>query len=221
MNEFCLKVWGDLACFTRPEMKAERVSYDIMTPSAARSIFEAVLWKPAIRWRITKIEILNPIKWLSVLRNEVGSVIPRGTVRTAMTRGVGSLGQYIEEDRQQRASLLLRDVAYLIHGRFDIDSQAKPENTTQKFSEMFRRRANNGQCFNQPYLGCREFAASFELLDHRNDLPEPIDESRDLGWMLYDLNYSDPDNIRPLFFRATLDKGVLLVPSPNSPEVRG
>lgn len=159
-----LKVWGDRACFTRPEMKVERVSYDVITPSAARGVLEAILWKPAIRWIITRIDVLNPIRWESVRRNEVADVVPVNSVRSTMQKG-GSLALYIEDKRQQRAALLLRDVAYLIHACCDMTPQAGPEEKPRKFAEMFQRRAARGQCFNQPYLGCREFSAGFAWAD--------------------------------------------------------
>src|SRR3972149_1825367 len=133
MNKtFCLKVWGDAFCFTRPEMKAERVSYDVITPSAARAIFEAILWKPEISWTITRIDVLNPIKWMTVRRNELGSKVPVGSVTTAMNRGNGKLGQYVEDDRQQRAGLILKDVAYLLHAELNLKAQAALENSLQK-----------------------------------------------------------------------------------------
>jgi CRISPR-associated protein Cas5d len=215
-----LKVWGENACFTRPEMKVERVSYDIMTPSAARGILEAILWKPAIRWQVERIDVLRPIRWESVRRNEVGSTMSPRTLHL-----------FIEDRRQQRAGLFLRDVAYTIHAHFEMTDKAGPEDTTIKFQEMFLRRAEKGQCFNQPYLGCREFAAHFAPIFHDQPLPEPIAESPDLGWMLYDMrhdNGGDKANIhncnegcRPLFFKARLDNGRLMVPSIDSEEVRG
>src|SRR5437867_103010 len=161
MKDWCLEVWGNYACFTRPEMKVERVSYDVMTPSAARSIFEAILWKPAIRWHVTKVEVLNPIRWVSVRRNEVGAVASSRNLETAMRSGTGALGLCIEDERQQRSGLFLRDVAYRIHAYFEILPSAGENNTPGKFLEMFERRAEKGQCVNQPYLGCREFAADF------------------------------------------------------------
>lgn len=204
-----LRVWGDNACFTRPEMKVERVSYDVMTPSAARGVLEAIHWKPAIRWQVERIDILNPIKWESVRRNEVGNVMsPR------------SSGIFIEEDRQQRAGLFLRNVAYTIHAFFELTDKAGPEDTTIKHQEMFIRRSSQGQCFHRPYLGCREFAANFEFLSHDQKLPVPISESRDLGWMLYDLDFSGSET-NPRFFRAELKNGSLHIPEWNSPEVRG
>ena len=208
MTSFCLEVSGDYDCFTRPEMKVERVSYDVITPSAARSVFEAILWKPAIRWEVRQIEVLKPIRWMSVRRNEVASKVSVRNAQTAMNSGVGNLGLYIEEDRQQRAGLFLRDVAYRLHA--DLlpvggDALANPA----KYREMFERRAEKGQCVNQPYLGCREFAARFRLLDDLSSEPPALDESRDLGWMLYDMDFKNPNEPQPRFFRAQLEKGLI------------
>lgn len=233
MKGFCLEVTGPYACFTRPEMKVERVSYDVMTPSAGRAIFEAILWKPAVQWLVKRIEVLAPIKWMSVRRNEVGAV--------ASTRKPGI---FVEDDRQQRAGLFLRDVIYRIHAQFEFipaekrpktvrnspgglpdiqeDRELRNDETEAKYAAMFERRAIKGQCFNQPYLGCREFAAAFRLVDEQREPSNPIAETRDLGWMLYDLDYSDPADPKPLFFRARMENGVLHVPDPtNREEVRG
>ena len=218
---FCLEVIGDFACFTRPEMKVERVSYDVITPSAARSIFEAIMWKPAISWHITRIEVLNPIRWINLRRNELGSVISTRNVKTVMKSNIGSLGIYIEEDRQQRAGLFLREVRYRLHGNFTMTEQSGKTDSYTKFSEMFIRRAEKGQCFNQPYLGCREFGCDFKLVDKASEVVQPIEETRDLGWMLYDLDYKAKDSPRPLFFRAQLEKGVIVVPAVDSKEVCG
>lgn len=237
MKGFCLDVSGDFACFTRPEMKVERVSYDVITPSAARGIFSAIFWKPAIRWRITKIEVLNPIRWTSIRRNEVSAVAsPRGN------------GLFIEDTRQQRAGLILRDVRYRIHAEFDFiphelrapslnhspewlsdeeeqslynHSEAKTDETEAKYAAMFDRRASKGQYFMHPYLGCREFSCrAFRLIKNpEQEEAQPIAETRDLGFMLYDMDYSNPDNITPMFFRATMNEGVILVPSSDSQEV--
>jgi CRISPR-associated protein Cas5d len=229
---FCLEVKGDYACFTRPEMKVERVSYDVITPSAARGIFEAIFWKPAIRWRIRKIEVLNPIKWISVRRNEVG--------QTASER---SHGIFIEDARQQRAGLFLRDVAYRLHAELEFIPPSERQEVTRPLSEalhdpwekeefrkdenpgkyygIFERRARKGQCFNQPYFGCREFSCDFRLVDDLSKEPAPIDETRDLGFMLYDLNFKkDLINPDPAFFRVQLEKGVIKVPAWDSEEVR-
>lgn len=215
-NEVRLHVWGDYACFTRPEMKVERVSYDVMTPSAARGILEAILWKPAIRWEVTRIDVLRPIRWISVRRNEVGSVVSTRNVTAAM-QGGGPLGMYVEDERQQRAGLFLREVAYVIHARFRLTARAGREDNPAKFADMFQRRAARGQCFNQPYLGCREFAAYFAPAGA--DTPAPVQETRDLGWVLHDLEY-DGRPTAPRFFRARLQDGVMEVPAFTAEEVR-
>jgi CRISPR-associated protein Cas5d len=201
-----LRVWGEFACFTRPEMKVERVSYDVMTPSAARGILEAILWKPAIRWEITRIHVLNEIRFQSIRRNEVATKIPARNVTTAMSQG-GPLHSLVEEDRQQRAALVLRNVDYVIEARFEMTDKAGPDDNPGKFSEMFRRRASSGQCRHQPYLGCREFTGNFELAE---DPPPAIDKNGDLGWMLYDIDFAD--DMRPLFFRPEMRNGVIDVP---------
>lgn len=221
MKTYCLEVSGDFACFTRPEMKVERVSYDVMTPSAARAVFEAILWKPAIRWHIEKIEVLNPIKWINLRRNEVGAVASVRNVQEAMNKGSGMLGLNVEDERQQRAGLFLRDVAYRIHGHFELLPDAGENNNSGKFLDMFERRAAKGQCINQPYLGCREFACAFRLVDDLCAERPPIAESRDLGWMLHDLDYANAASPQPRFFRAALENGVLPVPARDSEEVRG
>jgi CRISPR-associated protein Cas5d len=205
---FRLKVWGDNACFTRPEMKVERVSYDVMTPSAARGILEAILWKPAIRWQVTQIDVLNPIRWASVRRNEVGAVM---SPRTS--------GLFVEDQRQQRAGLFLREVAYVIHAFFEMTPKAGPEDNFKKFEEIFMRRVDRGQCFHHPYLGCREFAAYFALWPPHAPVPEAIHETRDLGFMLYDMDHSEVEPI-PLWFRAQLQAGRVVIPPRDSREVR-
>ncbi len=217
-KEYCLEVWGDMACFTRPELKVERVSYDVITPSAARAIFDAIFWKPAIRWQVTKIEVLSPIKWTSIRRNEVGAV--------------GSLQKnqiFIEDARQQKNSLLLKDVRYRIYAtlvyippkeRKGESRMAGPDENPGKYQAMFERRASKGQCFNQPYLGTREFSASFKLIsNYAEKTIQPINEDRDLGIMLYDMDFSNPNDIQAMFFRANMKNGVIIVPPLNSEEV--
>jgi len=203
---FRLKVSGTNACFTRPEMKVERVSYDVMTPSAARGILEAILWKPAISWNILQIDVLKPIRWESVRRNEVGAVIPARNVTAAMKAGKGTLGLYIEKERQQRAGLFLRDVAYVIHAEFEITDQAGEQDSVTKFEQMFIRRASNGQCFHRPYFGCREFPVDFEFIPREAEPLPGIDKTSDLGWMLFDLDYSG-ENPMPQFFHARMESG--------------
>lgn len=207
MKGFCLEVSGDYACFTRPEMKVERVSYDVITPSAARGIFTAIFWKPAIRWRITRIEVLNPIRWTTVRRNEVSAVAsPR------------SDGIFVEEARQQRAGLILRDVRYRLWGEFDVVVEG---DDPAKYAAMFDRRATKGQYFMHPYLGCREFSCKEITLVRGvgSESVKPISETRDLGFMLYDMDYSDPKDIKPMFFRPKMVDGVIDVPHPDSEEV--
>ncbi len=221
MQGFILDVQGDFACFTRPEMKVERVSYDVITPSAARAIFESICWKPAIRWQVQKIDVLNPIRWTSLRRNEVGSVVSSRLAESAMRTGSGALALYADEDRQQRASLLLREVRYRLHARFELGEKASTGDNAAKFAEMFRRRAQRGQCVNQPYLGCREFAARVRLVENLDSEPAALPESRELGYMLFDLDFSTPADPKPRFFKAMLQKGVVQVPAWNSPEVRG
>lgn len=214
-----LKVWGDHACFTRPEMKVERVSYDVMTPSAARGILEAIHWKPAIRWVIDRIHVLKPIRFHSIRRNEVGSKAPAGKIKTAMNRGsLEGLHLLADEDRQQRASTVLVDVAYLIEAHFEIARNDTGE-TEGKHLDIFNRRAVRGQCFHQPCLGTREFAAKFELIPADVPLPAAIDETRDLGFMLWDIDHAAKEK-PSLLFRAKLDRGIVDVPAPGSAEIR-
>jgi CRISPR-associated protein Cas5d len=219
MRRYCLEVSGDYACFTRPEMKVERVSYDVITPSAARAIFEAILFKkadskPAVRWHIRRIEVLKPIQWINLRRNELGAVISTRNVTQAMKSGE-PLAINIEDERQQRAGLFLRDVAYRLHA--DLEVLAEP---TAKYHAMFERRAGKGQCFNQPYLGCREFACNFRLVDAKEAVA-PITQDKELGWMLYDMDYSNPANPTPRFFNAEMKQGVVEIPVWDSEEVRG
>jgi len=220
MKTYCLEVSGDFACFTRPEMKVERVSYEVITPSSARAVFESILWKPAIRWHVSKIEVLKPIRWVSIRRNEVGAVVSVRNAQVAMNKGSGNLGLNIEDERQQRAGLFLRDVAYRIHAHFELLPNAGENNTPGKFLDMFERRAAKGQCINQPYLGCREFACDFRMVDPAHTSADFIAETRDLGWMLHDMDYSHAANPQPRFFRAQLDNGVLIIPTWDSEEVR-
>lgn len=243
MKGFCLDVTGDFACFTRPEMKVERVSYDVITPSAARAIFEAIFWKPAIRWQITKIEVLAPIRWISIRRNEIGKVAANKT--GLFIDEIGNDGKL--KNRQQRAGLLLRDVHYRLWAEFDFIPPEKrshvrnptPEWLTEpieanelrndespaKYAAMFERRAKKGQCFTQPYLGCREFSCKTVELVTPATAPVPpapeLSGTRDLGFMLYDLDFSDPADTRALFYRATMNNGVIAVPYRHSEEVRG
>lgn len=221
MKSYCLELSGDFACFTRPEMKVERVSYDVITPSAARACFEAILWKPAIRWHIHTIEVLKPIRWINLRRNEVASVISTRNVEAAMKNGTGILGLNIEDERQQRAGLFLRDVAYRVHAGLEFFPERDPGVQANKYHEMFERRAGRGQCVNQPYLGCREFSAHFRLVTDPAAEPAPIEETRELGFMLHDLDFTRPADPTPRFFRAHLENGTVNVPRWDSEEIRG
>lgn len=243
---FCLEVWGDYACFTRPEMKVERVSYDVPTPSSIRAVFEAIFWKPAIRWHPTKIEILNPIRWISVRRNEVGAVMsPR------------SNEILIENNRQQRAGYFLRDVKYRFYAMLEYipvnerknnkhiavpdylwnseekdftleeikaweekQDTVRTDETPGKYLAIFERRATKGQCFNQPYLGTREFSCNFKLIkDFEANPAATIDETRELGFMLYDMDFADIKDPKPMFFKAKIENGVV-VTDKNIVEIR-
>jgi CRISPR-associated protein Cas5d len=209
-KRYCLEVTADFACFTRPEMKVERVSYDVITPSAARAVFDAIFWKPAIRWHVRRIEVLNPIRWMNLRRNEVASKISVRNVEQAMSEGAGDLGLYVEDDRQQRAGLFLRDVAYRLHADLEVRVDRYDPEPPQKFFSIFERRAEAGQCVNQPYLGCREFSVNrFRMVTDSQPMPAPIAEDRDLGWMLYDMDFADAADPKPLFFRARMQGGVV------------
>lgn len=222
MKTYCLELTAPYACFTRPEMKVERVSYDVITPSAARACFEAILWKPAIRWHVRKIEVLKPIRWINLRRNEVSSVVSIANVKKAMNGSLIDLSICADDssERAQRAGLFLRDVAYRVHADLEFLRERDPVASPAKYQEMFERRAAKGQCVNQPYLGCREFAAAFRLIVDPAAEPAAIAETRDLGFMLHDLNFATPTDPQPRFFRAQLEQGVVAVPAWNSEEVR-
>ncbi len=214
-----LKVWGEHGLFTRPELKVERLTYDVMTPSAARGVLEAIHWKPAIRWVVDRIHVLTPIRHQSIRRNEVGHKAPAGSLKRAMNRGdLEGLGILVDEDRQQRASTVLVKPAYLIEAHFDLTVKAGAEDSEGKHLDIFNRRAQRGQCFHQPCLGTREFAAHFEWVAPDGALPAAVAETRDLGLMLWDIDHATEG--RPsLFFRARLVEGVMQVPGPDSAEV--
>ena len=222
-----LQVSGDYACFTRPEMKVERVSYDVMTPSAARGILEAIHWKPAIKWIVEEIRVLKPVRFQSIRRNEVGAKMPVAAIRKAKKSGdLSDLNLVIEENRQQRAATVLADVAYVIAARFELMPKADDGDNPGKHLDTFNRRARKGQCFHQPCLGTREFPARFELIEPDAPLPTPEKETadlgfitpRDLGFMLYDIDHAGGRS--SLFFRAVLDRGVMKIPPPDSAEIR-
>lgn len=215
-----LLVSGEHACFTRPEMKVERVSYDVMTPSAARGILESIHWKPAIRWVVKAIHVLKPIRFQSIRRNEVASKVPFTAARGAMRRGsLEGLYLSVEEARQQRAATVLVDVAYVIEARFELTPKAGADDNPGKHLDTFNRRARRGQCFHQPCLATREFPARFELIEPGAATPPAIsDPPRDLGFMLWDIDHAGDRS--SLFFRARLENGIVRVPPPGSPEIR-
>ena len=219
---YCLEIRGDFACFTRPELKVERVSYDVITPSAARNIFQCIFWKPAIQWHIRRIEVLKPILRTSIRRNEVGSTMSHKATKPL----------FIEENRQQRTAYILRDVAYRIYAEMEfipLEKRTKKQQeeckdpkaeTPEKYDAIFLERATKGKCFTQPYLGCREFACSFEYIPRGQEQDLPIDESRDLGIMLFDMDFEKrPLCPPPLFFHAHMVNGVIEVPHKSSKEI--
>lgn len=221
-----LHVWGDYACFTRPEMKVERVSYDVITPSAARGILEAIHWKPAIRWQVDKIHVLNPIRFESIRRNELGNCkLSLSTISGAMkkksTEGLGFLidSPQKPDNRQQRATTLLRDVGYIIEAHFELTQKAGVEDSVGKHLDIFNRRSRKGQYFHQPCLGNREFPAYFSLIE--SDEEHPVSqlkmETKDLGWMLHNIDFANKNT--PKFFRAQMQNGVIDVPPFYSEEV--
>lgn len=214
-----LEVWGDYALFTRPEMKVERVSYDVMTPSAARGILEAIYWHPGMRWVIDSIQVCQPIRFTNIRRNEVASKASTNNMRTAMKRG--KMIPYLDTSKeiQQRASLLLRNVRYVITAHFDMTEKVVEGDNPGKFQDIIKRRVNKGQYYHQPYFGCREFPVYFQEAEKEYPCVEELRGEKDLGFMLYDLDYSDPENIRPMFFRAIMRDGVITVPSVTSEEV--
>lgn len=219
-KEYCLEVWGDWACFTRPALKVERVSYDVITPSAARAIFEAILFKRyAMRWQVTRIEVMNPIRTVNIRRNEVGATAGKSPI-------------YIEDKRQQKNSLILRDVRYRIYAKLvfipvkdrpkEAFSRHKPgdDENPMKYYQMFERRASQGQCFTQPYLGCREFAANWRWIEETEHRELPLPEDRDLDIMLYDMDFDrNPTKPDTMFYRAKMKRGVIVVPDKDSEEI--
>lgn len=204
------EVWGPYALFSRPELKTERVSYDVMTPSAARGLLEAVMWHPGMRWRIDRIHVLNPIKFTNIRRNEVTEKINKTEAKAMVERDIIP---YLSTSNNimQRASLMLQDVHYVIEAHFELTDKVSPTDTQEKFYAMACRRLRQGQCYHQPCLGTRECTAHVRLLETDEPTPPAIDETRDLGLMLYDMDYSDPQSIQPLFFRAQLRQGIMQV----------
>lgn len=204
-----VRVWGEYALFSRPEMKVERCSYDMITPSAARGLLESVYWHPGCKWIVDRIYVRNPIRFTSVRRNEVKSKVSGSNALSAMKGGKNDLSIYSKSEIVQRASMILRDVDYVIEAHFEMSDQANATDNPGKFKDIIMRRLRRGECYHQPYFGCREFPANFELYDvDEIDTAYP-GERRDLGYMLFDMDYSNPENIQPMFFRAVLEDGVL------------
>lgn len=204
-----IRVRGDYALFTRPEMKVERVSYDVMTPSAARGVIEAIYWKPAIQWVIDRIEVLSEITFTNIRRNEVSD---KTSTHEAERRMKGASEPFFidaVDSRQQRAAMVLTNVDYLVDAHFELTDQAGPEDTVEKHYNIALRRLRKGQHYHAPYLGTREFPAQVELIENGNTPKSPLIGTRDLGWMLYDLDFSDPKDIQPQFFRAVMQDGVI------------
>ena len=230
MTTIFLRIWSEYACFTRPEMKVERVSYDVMTPSAARAVLETIYWKPTIRWVIDKIHVLKPIRFTNIRRNELSNKISVRNISTSMKEN-NYFGTFIEDERQQRAATVLKDVEYVIEAHFlilsiqelqqkgfDPKNFSLEENYERKHLGIFNRRAEQGQCYKRPFLGCREFSAHFELIKDKNIIPKSQVPDKDLGWMLYDIDF-EHDKI-PMFFHAQLTHGIVYIPAPDSKEVK-
>lgn len=216
-----LEVWGDYALFTRPEMKTERVSYDVMTPSAARGLLESIYWHPGLKYQIQRIHVCAPIKFSNLRRNEVKAKASARNAKIVMEQGNGELYIATTQCIQQRAAMLLRDVHYVIDARFIMTDKATESDNPGKFQDIIKRRIERGAFYSQPYFGCREFPAHFKECEALPPCPEELKGSIDLGYMLWDMDYSDPENIVPLFFRAKLKDGVLNVPTRDSGEVIG
>lgn len=214
-----VEVWGEYACFTRLEMKTERVSYDVMTPSAARGLLESVFWHPGLRYVIDRIHVCSPIRFTNIRRNEVKDTINARTVKAWIAKPKGELYLAASESIQQRAAMVLRDVHYIIEAHFDMTDKAAPGDNPGKFQDIMKRRLTRGQCYSMPYFGTREFPAKFELCQEIPPCPDELLGERDLGWMLLDMDYSDPANITPMFFHAKLVDGMMEIPSIHSTEV--
>lgn len=214
-----VEVWGEYALFSRPELKTERVSYDVMTPSAARGLLDAIMWHPGLKWVVDSIHVCAPIRFTNIRRNEVKDTVSARKAQSVMEKG-GELYLATPESIQQRAAMVLRDVHYVIDAHFEMTQRASPTDNPGKFQVMMRRRVEKGQFYHQPCFGVREFPAHFKPCTQLPPCPEELKGEKDLGWMLLDMDYSDPENITPHFFRATLRDGVLEVPPMYAEEVR-
>ncbi len=216
-----VEVWGDYASFNRPELKTERASYDVITPSAARGLLESIYWHPGMKWVIDRIHVCSPIRFTNIRRNEVKDAISAHKIKAVMEKGRGALYLATPESIQQRAAMVLKDVHYVIEAHFDLTEQAVSGDNPGKFQDIIKRRLERGQCYSMPYLGTREFPAHFQRCAALPPCPEELQGVHDLGWMLLDMDYSDPQNITPRFFRACLIDGVMTVPPLDGEEVRG
>lgn len=214
-----VEVWGDYALFSRPEMKVERVSYDVITPSAARGLLESIYWHPGLSWKIDRIYVCNPIRFTNIRRNEVKDVISGSSVKSVMKSGKGEIYIATSESIQQRAAMVLKDVRYVIEAHFDMTDNAAASDNPGKFQDIMKRRLERGQFYSMPYMGTREFPAHFKPCGAIPECPDELKGTRDLGWMLLDMDYTDRSDIQPRFFRATMTDGVIDVPEFDSAEV--
>lgn len=214
-----VEVWGDYALFSRPEMKVERVSYDVITPSAARGLLESIYWHPGLSWKIDRIYVCNPIRFTNIRRNEVKDVVSGSSVKSVMKSGKGEIYIATSESIQQRAAMVLKDVRYVIEAHFDMTDNAAASDNPGKFQDIMKRRLERGQFYSMPYMGTREFPAHFKPCGAIPECPDELKGMRDLGWMLLDMDYTDKSDIQPRFFRATMTDGVIDVPEFDSAEV--
>ena len=214
-----VEVWGDYALFSRPEMKVERVSYDVITPSAARGLLESIYWHPGLSWKIDRIYVCNPIRFTNIRRNEVKDVVSGSSVKSVMKSGKGEIYIATSESIQQRAAMVLKDVRYVIEAHFDMTDNAAASDNPGKFQDIMKRRLERGQFYSMPYMGTREFPAHFKPCGAIPECPDELKGTRDLGWMLLDMDYTDKSDIQPRFFRATMTDGVIDVPALDSAEV--
>lgn len=204
-----VRVWGDYALFSRPEMKVERCSYDVITPSAARGILEAIYWHPGMQWKIDRIYVRKPIEFTSIRRNEVKNKVSASNAMALINGGKKELYQSSKEEIVQRASMLLRNVEYVIEAHFEMTEKANDSDNEGKFKDIIMRRLRGGKCFHTPYFGCREFPVNFEAYEDEEVETAYQGSERDLGFMFYDFDYSNPEEIQPMFFRAVMRDGVL------------
>lgn len=214
-----VEVWGDYALFSRPEMKVERVSYDVITPSAARGLLESIYWHPGLSWKIDRIYVCNPIRFTNIRRNEVKDVVSGSSVKSVMKSGKGEIYIATSESIQQRAAMVLKDVRYVIEAHFDMTDNAAASDNPGKFQDIMKRRLERGQFYSMPYMGTREFPAHFKPCGAIPECPDELKGTRDLGWMLLDMDYTDKSDIQPRFFRATMTDGAIDVPEFDSAEV--